>query len=129
MNNNENKNATESQKKRLMAFFKTGQKITSLEALNDLGILQLSARLCELENIGVPISRERLQVVNRYGEQIRIKRYWIEPYRRAAELKKLINNQPRVRLFNPGAYDRAEQAKKELDELIKNNPILFPECK
>lgn len=129
MNNNENVSATESQKKRLMAFFKTGQKITSLEALNDLGIYRLSARMSELENIGVPISRERLQVVNRYGEQIRIKRYWIEPYRRAAELIKLINNQPRVRVFHPTAYDRAEQAKNELDELIKNNPILFPEFK
>lgn len=128
MNNNENVSATESQKKRLMAFFKTGQKITSLEALNDLGIYRLSARLSELENIGVPISRERLQVVNRYGEQIRIKRYWIEPYRRAAELKKLINNQPRVRVFHPTAYDRAEQAKIELDALIKNNPNLFSEC-
>lgn len=129
MNNNENVSATESQKKRLMAFFRTGQKITSLEALNDLGIYRLSARLSELENIGVPISRERLQVVNRYGEQIRIKRYWIEPYRRAAELKEIANNQPRVRVFHPTAYDRAEQAKNELDELIKNNPILFPECK
>ena len=129
MNNNENVSATESQKKRLMAFFRTGQKITSLEALNDLGIYRLSARMSELENIGVPISRERLQVVNRYGEQIRIKRYWIEPYRRAAELKEIANKQPRVRMFNPGAYDRAEQAKNELHELIKNNPILFPECK
>ena len=129
MNNNENVSATESQKKRLMAFFKTGQKITSLEALNDLGIYRLSARMSELENIGVPISRERLQVINRYGEQIRIKRYWIEPYRRAAELKEIANKQPRVRLFNPGAYDKAEQAKNELNELIKNNPILFPECK
>lgn len=125
MNNNENVSATESQKKRLMAFFRTGQKITSLEALDELGILQLSARLCELENIGVPISRERIQIVNRYGQDVRVMRYWIEPYRRAAELKEIANKQPRVRLFNPGAYDKAEQAKNELDELIKNNPNLF----
>lgn len=125
MNNNENKNATDGQKQRLMQWFRNGLKITSLQALDELGILQLSARLCELENIGVPISRERIQVVNRYGQDVRVMRYWIEPYRKAAELKKLINNQPRVRLFNPGAYDRAEQAKNELDELIKNNPILF----
>ena len=129
MNNNENKNATDGQKQRLMQWFRNGLKITSLQALEELGILQLSARLCELENIGVPISRERIQIVNRYGQDVRVMRYWIEPYRKAAELKKLINNQPRVRLFNPGAYDRAEQAKNELDELIKNNPILFPECK
>lgn len=129
MNNNENKNATDGQKQRLMQWFRNGLKITSLQALDELGILQLSARLCELENIGVPISRERIQIVNRYGQDVRVMRYWIEPYRKAAELKKLINNQPRVRLFNPGAYDRAEQAKNELDELIKNNPILFPECK
>lgn len=129
MNNNENKNATDGQKQRLMQWFRNGFKITSLQALEELGILQLSARLCELENIGVPISRERIQVVNRYGQDVRVMRYWIEPYRRAAELKEIANKQPRVRLFNPGAYDRAEQAKNELDELIKNNPILFPECK
>lgn len=125
MNNNENKNATDGQKQRLMQWFRNGLKITSLQALDELGILQLSARLCELESIGVPISRERIQIVNRYGQDVRVMRYWIEPYRKAAELKKLINNQPRVRLFNPGAYDRAEQAKNELDELIKNNPNLF----
>jgi len=127
MNNNENITATESQKKRLMQWFRNGLKITSLQALDELGILQLSARLCELENIGVPISRERIQIVNRYGQDVRVMRYWIEPYRKAAELKEIVNKQPRVRLFNPGAYDRAEQAKNELDELIKNNPILFPE--
>lgn len=129
MNNNENVSVTETQKKRLMEFFKTGQKITSLEALKDLGIYRLSARMSEMENVGIPISRERIQVTNRYGQEVRVKRYWVEPYRKAAELKAIANRQPRLRVFNPKAYDKAEEAKSELDELIKNNPNLFPEYK
>ena len=129
MNNNENVSVTETQKKRLMEFFKTGQKITSLEALKDLGIYRLSARMSEMENVGIPISRERIQVTNRYGQEVRVKRYWVEPYRKAAELKAIANRQPRLRILNPKAYDKAEEAKNELDELIKNNPLLFPEYK
>ena len=129
MNNNENVSVTETQKKRLMEFFKTGQKITSLEALKDLGIYRLSARMSEMENVGIPISRECIQVTNRYGQEVRIKKYWVEPYRKAAELKAIANRQPRLRIFNPKAYDKAEEAKSELDELIKNNPNLFPEYK
>ena len=56
---------------------------------------------------------------------MRVKRYWVEPYRKAAELKAIANRQPRLRVFNPKAYDKAEEAKSELDELIKNNPLLF----
>jgi len=129
MNNNENVSVTETQKKRLMEFFKTGQKITSLEALKDLGIYRLSARMSEMENVGIPISRERIQVTNRYGQEVRVKRYWVEPYRKAAELKAIANRQPRLRVFNPKAYDKAEEAKNELDELIKNYPLLFGDKK
>ena len=129
MNNNENPKVAVTQKARLMNYFKTGEKITSLEALTELGIYRLSARLSELESSGIPISREGTKVVNRYGEEVYIKRYWIEPYRKAVELKEVINRQPRVRLFNPQAYDKAEQARVELDELIKNNAILFCELK
>lgn len=129
MNNNENVSVTETQKKRLMEFFKTGQKITSLEAMKDLGIYRLSARMSEMENVGIPISRESIQVTNRYGQEVRVKRYWVEPYRKAAELKAIANRQPRLRVFNPKAYDKAEEAKSELDELIKNNPLLFGDKK
>lgn len=117
MNNNENVSATESQKKRLMAFFKTGQKITSLEALDDLGIYRLSARLSELENIGVPISRERTQVVNRYGEQIRIKRYWIEPYRKRAAL--MVDLKHAQGMFHKAKRKQIESELEELDKSIE----------
>ena len=129
MNNNENPKVAVTQKARLMNYFKTGKKITSLEALTELGIYRLSARLSELESSGIPISREGTKVVNRYGEEVYIKRYWVEPYRKASELKAIANRQPRLRFMNPTAYDRAEQAKVELDELIKNNAILFGELK
>lgn len=129
MNNNENLSVTETQKQRLMEFFKSGKKITSLDALSQLGIYRLSARMSELENVGIPISRERIQITNRYGQEVRIKRYWVEPFRKAEELKSIANKQPRLRLFNPKAYDEAEAAKKELDDLIKNNAFLFDKYK
>lgn len=130
MNNNENPKVAVTQKARLMNYFRTGMKITSLEALTELGIYRLSARLSELESSGIPISREGTKVVNRYGEEVYIKRYWIEPYRKAVELKTIINKQPMFRtIFNSLTYDKAEQAKVELDELIKNNSFLFGELK
>lgn len=129
MNNNENPKVAVTQKARLMNYFRTGKKITSLEALTELGIYRLSARLSELESSGIPISREGTKVVNRYGEEVYIKRYWIEPYRKAEELKEIANLQPRLRLFNPQAYYKAKQARIELDELTKNNPLLFGELK
>ena len=129
MNNNENLSVTETQKQRLMEFFKTGKKITSLEALSQLGIYRLSARMSELENVGVTISRERITITNRYGQEVRVMRYWIETFRKAVELKSIANKQPRLRIFNPKAYDEAEAAKKELDDLIKNNAFLFDKYK
>ena len=129
MNNNENLSVTETQKQRLMEFFKTGKKITSLEALSQLGIYRLSARMSELENVGVTISRERITITNSYGQEVRVMRYWIETFRKAVELKSIANKQPRLRIFNPKAYDEAEAAKKELDDLIKNNAFLFDKYK
>lgn len=126
MNNNMNVNESLTQCKMILDYFKTGAKITALQALQEFGIARFSARLCNLEDrIGIRVERETIIVQNRYGRDVRVKRYWIEIYRKAAELKGIANRQPRLRVFNPKLYDMAEQDKMELDALIKNNPNLF----
>lgn len=129
MNNNMNVNESLTQCKMILDYFKTGAKITALQALQEFGIARFSARLCNLEDrMGIRVERETIIVQNRYGRDVRVKRYWIEIYRKASELKQIINKQPRLRIFDPTAYQRAEYAKIELDALIKNNPNLFSEC-
>lgn len=51
--------------------------ITTLEACNDLGETRLSARIFEMKDKGIPISYEWIEVVNRYKEKRRVKRYYI----------------------------------------------------
>lgn len=116
MNNNENVSVTESQKKRLMAFFKTGRKITCLEALEELGIYRLSARISELKKIGVPINQERIQRINRFEQDVRIMRYWIEPYRKRAQLMVDLKH------YYHGFFNKAKRKKieQELEELNKS---------
>lgn len=51
--------------------------ITTLQACNDLGETRLSARIYELKDKGVNISYEWITVSNRYGENRRVKKYFI----------------------------------------------------
>lgn len=52
--------------------------ITTLQANVDLGETRLSARIFELKKAGVPISYEWVNVSNRYGEQRRVKKYYVD---------------------------------------------------
>lgn len=51
--------------------------ITSLEAISELGETRLSARIYELKDKGVNISYEWMQVLNRYQEKRRVKKYFL----------------------------------------------------
>lgn len=46
-------------------------RITSMEAMLDLGVMQLPRRIHDLRKRGVPIIREDVTAVNRYGERVR----------------------------------------------------------
>ena len=52
--------------------------ITSLEAINEYGILRLASRISDLKKLGFPIISEVEAVKNRYGESCHIKRYRLE---------------------------------------------------
>ena len=72
------------QAQRLLAHLKEGGVVTRFNALAEFGIFELSARVIDLENAGYVISRDRIQVNNRWGEKVSVCRYWMDAERAAA---------------------------------------------
>lgn len=60
----------ESQRKRVLDRLKKGQRVTSLDAYNLMGITQLGARIFELRAQGYPIESVKVTGKNRFGETI-----------------------------------------------------------
>lgn len=55
MNNNPNKESSNSQNKLLLAHLQMGGTITSLEAVNLYGCMRLASRICDLRKMGIGI--------------------------------------------------------------------------
>jgi hypothetical protein len=66
------------QKERVLDYMKRTGSITAYEAIKELGILQLSARLVELERAGYRFSKSCEKAKNRFGEPVRYIRYRLE---------------------------------------------------
>lgn len=65
------------QKERILDYINEFGSISAFEAFADLGITQLSARLCELAKDGYVFSKDQETAKNRYGETIYYTRYSI----------------------------------------------------
>lgn len=65
------------QNKRLIIYLHEHNSITQLEALNELGILRLASRINDLKKEGHNIVGEMVEVLNRFQEKIRVKRYYL----------------------------------------------------
>lgn len=63
------------QRERIIRYLDENGSITALEAVRELGILQLSARLVELERQGIRFRKESESSLNRYGEKVYYTRY------------------------------------------------------
>ena len=63
------------QKDRIMKYLKDFGSITPLEALRDIGVMRLGARIWELVREGWEISRDMESGENRYGQTTRYARY------------------------------------------------------
>ena len=63
------------QKERILKYLEDFGSITQLEAIRDIGVMRLGARIWELRRNGFPIVRETEQSQNRYGQPIRYARY------------------------------------------------------
>lgn len=58
------------QRNRVLRALQNGERVTSLDAYNKLGITQLGARVWELREKGYNIVTERVKGKNRFGETI-----------------------------------------------------------
>ena len=66
------------QTERILRHLQTFGTITSLEAIQDYGILRLASRISDLRKEGLPIRREMVSGQNRYGENTSFARYSLE---------------------------------------------------
>ena len=64
-----------SQNERILDYMRKHGSITTLEAMNKLAVARLASRICDLKRLGYPIHSTMVDVVNRYGEKCRVKRY------------------------------------------------------
>ena len=50
------------------------------QAMNYYGCMRLGARIYDLKQMGVPVKSGWITVKNRFGEETRVKIYWLEGY-------------------------------------------------
>lgn len=65
------------QRQRILDYINEFGSITALEAVRELGVLQLSSRLVELERDGIVFNKEQESALNRFGERVYYTRYSI----------------------------------------------------
>lgn len=65
------------QNMRIMEYLTENGSITPLEAMQQLGVMRLAARIEELKRDGAPIVMIRETVRNRWGESTNYARYWL----------------------------------------------------
>ena len=70
----------ESQNKRILAYLKSGRKLTPLEALYEFGCLRLGARIYDLRAQGEMIESKTIEITSPsvYSGKKHVKQYWIK---------------------------------------------------
>lgn len=62
---------------RILEAMKRGESVTQLDAWARFGCSRLAARIRDLRDEGQEIRDEFVKVSNRFGEDCRVKRYWL----------------------------------------------------
>ena len=70
------KNGT--QEHMILRYLEECGSITNYEAIKELGITQCPARINGLKKRGIKIKDEWITVQNRYGDNVKVKKYYIE---------------------------------------------------
>lgn len=65
------------QNERIIRHLRDYGSISSLEAIQDYGILRLASRISDLRKMGVPIRRDMVSGKNRYRESTSYARYFL----------------------------------------------------
>lgn len=63
------------QRERVIRYLEECGSITRAEGFTQLGIVELPARICELERMGYEFDRETVFGKNRYGEKVCFTKY------------------------------------------------------
>lgn len=80
-----------SMKFRVLNYINQFGSITTWDAFRDLGCTRLSEYIRQLRQ-ELPIEDEWVESINRYGEKVQFKRYWIkEKKEKKSILKKIFN--------------------------------------
>lgn len=65
------------QANRIIEYMRSHGSITTKEAMTELGVLRLASRIHELRSSGYNIGDVYLNVHDRYGNETRVKKYFI----------------------------------------------------
>ena len=60
---------------RILLFIQDHGSVNPRQAMNDLGIMRLAARISDMEKAGIHFDRQWVEDFNRFGEKIRYKEY------------------------------------------------------
>lgn len=66
------------QRDRVLSYLRDFGSITSWQAYEDLGIMQLGTRIFELKKQGYKFTKEKVTKTNRYGNKCRFDKYMLE---------------------------------------------------
>lgn len=66
------------QSERIIRHLRDYGSISSMEAVQEYGIMRLASRISDLKKAGIPIHREMIVGENRYGETTSYARYFID---------------------------------------------------
>lgn len=66
------------QTERIIRHLRDHGSISSLEAMQEYGVMRLASRISDLKKSGIPIRREMVSGKNRYGEATSYARYSID---------------------------------------------------
>ena len=66
------------QTERILKYINDFGSITSLQAMQDFGVMRLASRITDLKQAGYEIDSEFVHSKNRYGEPMKYKRYYLK---------------------------------------------------
>lgn len=72
-NINLNKSSTDSQNRAILAYLRSGKRLTQLAALELFGCMRLPSRIHDLKKAGIVIKKQFITLANKK----RVKEYWI----------------------------------------------------
>lgn len=72
-NTNLNKGSTDSQNRAILAYLRSGKRLTQILALELFGCMRLPSRIHDLKKAGITIKDQYIKLVNNK----RVKEYWL----------------------------------------------------